>query len=219
MSLQIVNPQTWSLPTTGTYKGVRNFGAVDESFETNIRQFYKILSVIHHTQKLFADDLTSFSLDVGKGFLSINEVQKNFINDPFLSIVESKIYDNLFNNTDLFTSKVSELILKTTEYEAFQVSVSTQNEKTFEGDVINDFKTIHEVKEIYTQYYRSEKIFIIFIASAKYNDELMNTLLDKEINILDKYPNRSLSFKYIPFISFDESKVYISQDAVELYRG
>ncbi|MGD0877788.1 MAG: hypothetical protein ABSA01_06540 [Anaerolineales bacterium] len=74
-----------------------------------------------------------------------------------------------------------------------------QKETIFEQEVVKTFSDIFELKVIYLERNQSTFSFKIFIMSKAYNDSLMDRLLDRELNLLQNFPNISMEFQYIPY--------------------
>lgn len=88
-----------------------------------------------------------------------------------------------------------------------------------ETDVIDKFAQIKSVRLISKEGYLSETIFSIFIESHVYSDKLMDTLLDKELEILDKYDAYKVTFRYIPFVSLEVAQKNLPNKAKFIFKG
>lgn len=64
----------------------------------------------------------------------------------------------------------------------------------------DNFSNIKEVESIYIQEYREELQIRVYLNVVEYNDELMDTLLNIEYDIINIYDNIIMDFLYIPKI-------------------
>jgi hypothetical protein len=74
------------------------------------------------------------------------------------------------------------------------------NEEELKNNIINAFKQIDEVESIYMQKYTYEWKVIILLNNTKYDDKLLDKLLDIEYNLQNRDEDPLLDFSYIPKI-------------------
>jgi hypothetical protein len=81
-----------------------------------------------------------------------------------------------------------------------------EKEEELELEVVKRFKGLDEVKLIYVDTYMESKIFKIFTSNTRYDDELMDKLLEIEFELRSIYRDSFPRFEYIPRIynSIDE---------------
>jgi len=72
------------------------------------------------------------------------------------------------------------------------------------------YKTIPEVMLITSDREGDLQIFEVFTSNLIYNDKLMDILIDKEIQILDLYPNHLIYFQYRTYNPADQKNPSVS---------
>lgn len=90
-------------------------------------------------------------------------------------------------------------------------------EEEFEIEVAKKFKDINKVDLIYVDTYMGSKRFKIFTSNKKYDDELMDRLLDIECEMKLKHLGELPLFEYIPKIYQDLNEI-IRDDAKLIYK-
>lgn len=74
------------------------------------------------------------------------------------------------------------------------------NEEELKNNIINAFKQIDEVESIYVQKDTYEWKVIILLNNNRYDDKLMDKLLDIEYDLHNRDEDPLLDFSYIPKI-------------------
>jgi hypothetical protein len=80
------------------------------------------------------------------------------------------------------------------------VQDAEKKEEELKSNIINAFKQIDEVESIYVQRYTYEWKIIILLNNKRYDDELMDRLLDIEYDLQNRDEDPLLDFSYIPKI-------------------
>lgn len=103
------------------------------------------------------------------------------------------IYDNLLNE----------------EYTAININpdIQEKTEDYFETLVVVKYKYIPEVKAIYIDEYLDEKNVTIFLSVKQYDDKLLETLIQKEIDISKIFPDIIANYNYIPDLIEDRKSI------------
>ncbi len=103
------------------------------------------------------------------------------------------IYDNLLNE----------------EYTAININpdIQEKTEDYFETLVVMKYKYIPEVKAIYIDEHLDEKNVTIFLSVKQYDDKLMETLIQKEIDISKLFPNIFANYNYVPDLIDDKKSI------------
>ncbi|OGW58307.1 MAG: hypothetical protein A2Z09_06240 [Nitrospirae bacterium RBG_16_43_8] len=103
------------------------------------------------------------------------------------------IYDNLLNE----------------EYTAININsdIQEKTEDYFETLVVVKYKYIPEVKAIYIDEHLDEKNVTIFLSVKQYDDKLMETLIQKEIDISKLFPNIFANYNYVPDLIDDKKSI------------
>ena len=70
--------------------------------------------------------------------------------------------------------------------------------------VAKSFSEIPEVSVIYQDISGNELTYWVFINNEKYDDQLMDKLIDIELEILDSYSQPSILFRYVPLVLCDD---------------
>lgn len=93
----------------------------------------------------------------------------------------------------------NELVDNFLNNELIKISVYPEIKKlSFETVLVLQYKYIPEVKAIYIDEYLEEKTINIFLSIRHYNDDLMENLIKKELNISKIYPKIVATYNYIP---------------------
>lgn len=87
--------------------------------------------------------------------------------------------------------------------------------ETIEFTIYSHFYVIDQVHAIYVQDLPEVyKVFVI-LAQKQYDDELMDTLLDLEAEIMDLYPDRLFHFHYWPLLDAEQPRL-VARNAVQI---
>lgn len=90
---------------------------------------------------------------------------------------------------------------------------------TIEDAVIRAFGYLPHVVAIYSDTFRAELTFKVFIDSETYSDELMEALLDREIQLLTEFPKRPMGFRYIPLVLSEPHRDGVRDGAKLIYEA
>lgn len=85
--------------------------------------------------------------------------------------------------------------------------------------VLIEFVTIPKVVKIYAEMFRSEFIFTVFTDSESYDDSLMDALLIKELDILERFPDKPITIHYLPQRSNIHPSRFVSEGAKLIFWG
>jgi hypothetical protein len=80
------------------------------------------------------------------------------------------------------------------------VQDAEKKEEELKNNIVNAFKQIDEVEFIYLLRYTYEWKVIILLNNKRYDDELMDRLLDIEYDLQNRNEDPLLDFSYIPKI-------------------
>jgi len=75
---------------------------------------------------------------------------------------------------------------------------ATEMERQLQRKTAAKFANLEKVRSVYFQKYRKEFHFFILVEMQRYDEELMDSLLDREIAIRDTFPELVLQFFYPP---------------------
>ena len=102
--------------------------------------------------------------------------------------------------------------------EVFYETVSTpfEIEKKALLEIVNRFSRIEEVKSIYVQHYQDEICVYVLLSINRYNEKLMDQLLDEEYAVRKKYSQLVFEFFYPP-VGFLEKGDFIHPKAQCIY--
>jgi hypothetical protein len=78
------------------------------------------------------------------------------------------------------------------------------------------FSNIKEIDSIYWERNKNEMILTVFLSNPEYDDELMDILLERELEIREKWRDLGLDFRYIPLIG-RERMTLINPGAERIY--
>ncbi len=65
-------------------------------------------------------------------------------------------------------------------------------------DAICEFGLVPQVDAIYTDRFRSEDVFTVFVSGDTYDDRVMDMLIDCELALMKRFPSRRIAFHYLP---------------------
>ena len=91
-------------------------------------------------------------------------------------------------------------MLKLDSFQTAVVQDAENKEEELKNKIINAFKQIDEVESIYVQRYTYEWKVIILLNNTKYDNKLMDKLLDIEYDLQNRDEDPLLDFSYIPKI-------------------
>jgi hypothetical protein len=80
------------------------------------------------------------------------------------------------------------------------------------------YSEIPDVDAVYQDADEGLTTFWVFTANEQYDDALMDTLISREIEVLDEFPDADLSFKYIPVVFCEKSTDLVSKDATLIFK-
>lgn len=87
------------------------------------------------------------------------------------------------------------------------LGVYQEVEECFEILLVVKYKDISEVKAIYIDEYLDDKNITILLSIKQYNDKLMESLIQKEIDISNVFPNIIANYNYIPDLIDDKKSI------------
>jgi hypothetical protein len=203
MSLPNFEIKAWSDPTFGSAGVIQKFGDPDKDHEFNILQIWRLFTNMYHKQ-MVSKDLAAPHFDIQGSYASRVEIKDNPI---WIDILKTAITSELSSNVYPSVRLQLDLLFPTTRNVAL------------EEDVVKEFSSIPEVKSIIAEISSIETIFIVFISSSIYDDDLMDSLLTKEIEILERFAKNTFSFRYLPFVSQDFRNNQLSSRAKILFGG
>lgn len=85
-------------------------------------------------------------------------------------------------------------------------------------NVLSEFAQLHEVSLIYQEDNEQEVTFYIFTNNDKYDDGLLDQLLEHEVRIIGSYPKISVSFRYIALVLCDSPHDVVAATAKMIYK-
>lgn len=89
---------------------------------------------------------------------------------------------------------------------------------TLENDVIREFIDIPEVKRITFSFEENFQVFHIYTPNKKYDDKLMDRLIDKQIILMDRFPNNRFGFCHEIFSASDNKESQACPGEVIIYQ-
>lgn len=78
------------------------------------------------------------------------------------------------------------------------------------------FAQIKQVEAIYKCETEGEIRYWVFTNNQKYDDAVMDTLLDQEVAILVKYPTKNIRFSYVPLVLCSDPYDVVDSGAVSI---
>jgi hypothetical protein len=94
---------------------------------------------------------------------------------------------------------------------------SIERPASAEHSIYTRYYDINQVRAIYVQTLPQVCNVFVILRQDRYDDELMDRLLDREEKILDRYPNRLFNFQYLPLLE-DDYMLPIPKSAVLILR-
>jgi hypothetical protein len=82
-----------------------------------------------------------------------------------------------------------------------------------EQAVVGEFAAVPEVALVYSDRYRAEYMFSIFVRGDRYNDVLMDALLDCELRLVKHLAPQPIMFHYLPYVPGALRREMVSQAA------
>ena len=65
---------------------------------------------------------------------------------------------------------------------------------------MGEFATVPEVALIYSDRFRLEYTFSVFVRGDQYNDVLMDAMLDRELRLVNRFAPLPIMFHYLPYV-------------------
>lgn len=96
---------------------------------------------------------------------------------------------------------------------AEQDSVSLEMQPRLDQAVVGEFANVPEVALIYSDRFRSEYTFFVFVRGDQYNDVLMDALLDRELRLVKRFAPLPVTFHYLPYLTGAPRRELIRQEA------
>jgi len=75
-----------------------------------------------------------------------------------------------------------------------------ERQPQLEQAVVGEFANVLQVALIYSDRFRSEYTFSIFVRGDRYSDVLMDALLDRELRLVKRFAPRPITFHYLPYV-------------------
>lgn len=116
--------------------------------------------------------------------------------------------DQLKSIKEICEDVYDDSFLKMTLNEEMGTSIAYQEtEEFFETLLVVKYKSIPEVKAIYIDEYFEEKNITILLSIKQYDDRLMETLIQKELDISKIFPSVVATYNYIPDLIDDKESI------------
>jgi hypothetical protein len=80
-------------------------------------------------------------------------------------------------------------------------------------DVFKRFSSVESVCSIYLDIRGSQIRFWVFIANDRYDDKLMNQLIDREKTVLEAHPEEKVDFIYVPLSGAPHPREVVGDEA------
>lgn len=121
----------------------------------------------------------------GQSLLGVENVTSDFY--PYLTLAStSEVTDN---------NPHAQVLRKIFDDEALP------EQEVLEYYLAQEFSDIEEVDSIYVDGVQDEVIVTVLLSNQKYDDSLMDALLDRELNILCKFQDLVPDFRYVPLLN------------------
>jgi hypothetical protein len=88
-----------------------------------------------------------------------------------------------------------------------------------EQAVVGEYAAVAQVAFIYSDRFRAEYVFTIFVRGEQYDDTLMDTLLDHELHLVKRFAPLPLSFHYLPYVPGAVRRELVRQAAQLIFEG
>lgn len=217
MSMAEIAIKSWSGSTKGAADDIEKFGEPSSTLENAILRAHHRLSNLF-LDRSFTNDLGAVPLEFHGAATLFSELQ-DFTNTTvsYRTVRQKRqnaFFVDLMSNLaefDLPDSELSDLKARLAAYKAVS--------NTLEESIVARYSSISPVRLIVTESYRKEKIFVVVFNSETYDEDLMDSLLDAEIELLEKFPAQLFSFRYIPFGSEHLENFQVPDLGKVLFRG
>ncbi len=129
-----------------------------------------------------------------------------------------KSFMGVENSTNILSDQLSKELIQLVQNRClYYYPTVLQKDIILELEVVRAFSDISEVKTIYLERNQSTYLFKVFITSKSYDDSLMDRLLDRELSLLNNFPDLGIAFHYIPYFQELTKKGMISESAKQIY--
>jgi hypothetical protein len=88
-----------------------------------------------------------------------------------------------------------------------------------EQQAVIEFGAVSEVALIYSDSFKAEQMFMVFVKGDQYNDALMDKLLDRELQLLDALQSRPIAVHYFPYTAETSPRSLIRESAKLIFQG
>ena len=88
-----------------------------------------------------------------------------------------------------------------------------------EQQAVIEFGAVSEVALIYSDSFKAEQMFMVFVKGDQYNDALMDKLLDRELRLLDAFQSRPIAVHYFPDTPETSPHSLIRESAKLIFQG
>ena len=179
--------------TTSKYISLPNNNQIDDSFENLLRflEYYALCFIYFskHLPPVFIYTLMNW----------IKNMERSISFNPDFDNIEVSDYNDVSSETTK------------TELSYINGLAEIQEDKLTEDEIpfriVAEFVQIDEVESIYMQKFDYELEIAILLSIDKYDDELIDKLLDIEYALQNEIEEPLLSFSYIPKIYNDKSDI------------
>ena len=88
-----------------------------------------------------------------------------------------------------------------------------------EQAVLGEFAAVPEVALIYSDRFRAEHLFTLFVQGDEYDDALMDRLLDRELRLIKRFASRPMMFHYLPHVPNGSRHELMRETARLIFEG
>ena len=88
-----------------------------------------------------------------------------------------------------------------------------------EQQAVIEFGAVSKVALIYSDSFKAEQMFMVFVKGDQYNDALMDKLLDRELRLLDALQSRPIVVHYFPYTAETLPHSLIRESAKLIFQG
>ncbi len=88
-----------------------------------------------------------------------------------------------------------------------------------EQRAVVEFGVVQEVAQIYSDQIKAEQVFIVFVRGDKYNDALMDRLLDRELRLLNNFQLHPITVHYFPYKTETSNRSLVRESAKLIFEG
>ncbi len=96
---------------------------------------------------------------------------------------------------------------------------SSDTQILIEQEAIREFGPIPEVCLIYSDHFRSEYVLSVLLHGDKYNDALMDILLDRELRLMNRFASRPITLQYLPYVPSPSRNGLVRETAKLIFEG